>query len=40
MAVDKRVLHARTGWIARIAAGGALHTDFMEVTNSIEQWRD
>ena len=39
-AVDDRVLHARTGWIARFTAGGVPVADFIEVTNSITRWRD
>jgi len=40
IAVDKRVLHARTGWMARFVAGGVPIADFVEVTNPIERWRD
>ena len=38
--VDERVLHARTGWMARFVAGGVPIADFLEVTHSIERWRD
>lgn len=37
---DDRVLHARTGWMARFVAGGVPISDFVEVTNSIERWAD
>ena len=40
MAVDDRVMHARTGWMARFVAGGVPIADFIEVTNGIERWRD
>ena len=35
MAVDDRVMHARTGWMARFIAGGVPISDFIEVTNNI-----
>jgi dienelactone hydrolase len=38
--VDDAVLHARTGWMARFVAGGVPIADFVEVTNSIEHWKD
>ena len=37
---DNRVLHARSGWMARFIAGGVPIADFVEVTNSIERWED
>lgn len=37
---DDRVLHARSGWMARFVAGGVPISDFVEVTNSIERWED
>ncbi len=37
---DAAVLHARTGWMARFVAGGVPIADFVEVTSSIERWRD
>ena len=37
---DDRVLHARTGWMARFVAGGVPIADFIEVTNSIDLWKD
>lgn len=37
---DDRVLHARTGWMARFVAGGVPIADFVEVTNSIARWED
>ena len=37
---DDRVLHARTGWIARFVGGGVPVSDFIEVTNSIDRWAD
>jgi 2,6-dihydroxypseudooxynicotine hydrolase len=37
---DDRVLHARTGWMARFVAGGVPIVDFLEVTNSIDLWKD
>ncbi len=40
MEVDEKVLHARTGWIARFIAGGVPISDFIEVTNGVERWQD
>ncbi len=40
MAADERVLSARTGWMARFVAGGVPIADFIEVTNSIDLWKD
>ncbi len=37
---DDRVMHARTGWMARFVAGGVPIADFIEVTSDIEQWKD
>ncbi len=37
---DDRVTRARNGWMARFTAGGVPVTDFIEVTNSIGEWKD
>jgi len=37
---EDRVLHARTGWMARFVGGGVPISDFVEVTNSIDRWED
>ena len=37
---DDRITQARTGWMARFVAGGVPIADFVEVTNSIERWKD
>jgi len=39
-ATEDRILHARTGWMARFVAGGVPVSDFVEVTNGIERWAD
>ena len=35
-----RVSRARKGWLHRFTAGGVSPADFIEVTNSIGEWKD